>query len=315
MSRALVRIGRFAVAGVVLWLLFRRVDLAGIAGSILGAGLGLPLGAAALSLVSQTAVGVRLQRLVRAEGMGLSVPEVLEVNLTTRFYSYLLPAGNVAGVAIRFYRLSDSETARRRLIAALLCDRILATLALCVVGLAFWELSTPHTGLTAALVMAALLVGLLAFTALMAAPTAVLPASGRRLGRGRTGALLRRLDSLREAVNPVRSLDRRTLLEVALLSLAAQLLGVAACALLARSLALGLTVPAVAWTRSAALVAALLPVSVAGLGLREGALVLLLAPYGVSPAHALAYSLLVFIATNLSMVLVGGLLEGRRLLR
>jgi hypothetical protein len=71
----------------------------------------------------------------------------------------------------------------------------------------------------------------------------------------------------------------------------------------------------IGWTRSAAVLVTVLPVSLAGLGLREGAFVLLLAPYAVAPADALAYSLLAFATTVLAVGLIGGAIEAFRLLR
>ena len=56
-------------------------------------------------------------------------------------------------------------------------------------------------------------------------------------------------------------------------------------------------------------IAAMLPVTISGLGLREGAWVLLLAAYGVSSADAVAYSLLYF-AAFVVVGLFGGLIFG-----
>jgi hypothetical protein len=54
------------------------------------------------------------------------------------------------------------------------------------------------------------------------------------------------------------------------------------------------------------------PASVSGLGLREGVLVLLLPRYGVPPADALAFSILIFGYTVL-LGLSGGILELKEL--
>ena len=90
---------------------------------------------------------------------------------------------------------------------------------------------------------------------------------------------------------------------------------IAAFILVAAALGLELSYLTIGWTRSAAILVAILPVSLAGLGLREGAFVLLLAPYGIAPADALAYSLLAFTTTVLAIGLIGGVVEAFRLLR
>lgn len=92
------------------------------------------------------------------------------------------------------------------------------------------------------------------------------------------------------------------------------LLGILAYALVAAALGLELGLLDLGWIRTAAALITILPVSVAGLGVREGALVLLLAPLGIEPAQALVFSLLVFAVTMLLFGLAGGLVEARRLL-
>ena len=57
-----------------------------------------------------------------------------------------------------------------------------------------------------------------------------------------------------------------------------------------------------------------LPISIAGLGVREGVLVLLLASYGVSAPDALAYGLVAFAVSVLAPGLAGAIVEADRLL-
>jgi hypothetical protein len=58
----------------------------------------------------------------------------------------------------------------------------------------------------------------------------------------------------------------------------------------------------------------MIPISISGLGVREGALLFLLKPYGVWGEEALALSLIIFGITVLLIGAIGGLLEGRKLL-
>ncbi|HES59635.1 MAG TPA: hypothetical protein ENO18_04305 [Caldithrix sp.] len=60
--------------------------------------------------------------------------------------------------------------------------------------------------------------------------------------------------------------------------------------------------------RAAINIITMLPVSFAGLGVREGSLIFLLGNYGINPDTAFAYSLLLFF--NMTLVsLFGGLIE------
>ena len=69
-------------------------------------------------------------------------------------------------------------------------------------------------------------------------------------------------------------------------------------------MALDLALPllTVAWLRAAAILIAILPISVSGLGVREGALLVLMAPYDISSAQAIAFSLLAFASTTVRSV-------------
>jgi hypothetical protein len=86
-----------------------------------------------------------------------------------------------------------------------------------------------------------------------------------------------------------------------------------AAAWLVLAFALRLPVPALGFLVLVPLVsiAAMLPLTVSGIGLREGAWVLLLAPYGVAAADAVAFSLLYF-ASMLAVGAAGGALFALR---
>jgi uncharacterized membrane protein YbhN (UPF0104 family) len=98
------------------------------------------------------------------------------------------------------------------------------------------------------------------------------------------------------------------------LTLALHALGIGIWIWLARSLGLELDALTIAWVRSAALIVGLAPITIGGLGLREGAVVYLLTRLGIDGADALSLSLLAFAVTVLAVGFVGGLVEAARLL-
>lgn len=95
-------------------------------------------------------------------------------------------------------------------------------------------------------------------------------------------------------------------------SLAQDLLRAAGAYSFARALDLDLGFLTVAWMRVAVHAVMLLPISIAGLGVRESTLVLLAAPYGLTASEAVAWSFLMFAGTLLA-ALLGGLNEARGL--
>ena len=143
------------------------------------------------------------------------------------------------------------------------------------------------------------------------------PAPARWIGRLASPVpLVRTLwPRLADALASFRAMPLSGRLHLALLSLGAHVLGIAVYFLLARGMGLPVPFLALGWMRSIAVLLAILPFSVSGLGLREGAMVALLGERGVAADAALAYALLVFGITVLSVGLVGGLVEALRWLR
>lgn len=98
------------------------------------------------------------------------------------------------------------------------------------------------------------------------------------------------------------------------LSIMTQLLGILIYYLLAISLGINIPFIRMGWIRSAVVMITMVPVSISGLGVREGALLFLLNPYGVVGEESLALSFLIFGITLLLIGALGGFIEGRRLL-
>jgi glycosyltransferase 2 family protein len=309
--RRLMALGRCAVAFAILAWLFHQITLASVLDAATSAAPGALLAAFLFALLAHVVIADRLRRLVKALGMRLSTLSLLQINLATVFYGLILPAGNVTGIIARFYRMSRREPNYGGIAVALAFERVVATLTLCLVGVAFWLVDWPADWPALVLMLGALAALLVLYAALFTtAPP--LPARLRgSLGRWWPD----RLASLRDALRQSRDLSPGVVAKLFALSIVTHGLGVIAYGLVASALDLELSLATIAWTRSAAVLVAILPISVAGLGVREGAMVILLAPYGITDADALTYALLAFATTILAVGLVGGLLEALRLLR
>lgn len=177
-------------------------------------------------------------------------------------------------------------------------DRVLDTAGLLGIAAAAALLAPGHLDPTARRVLTAagaglFLAGVGAIVALRAIDLARLPAPLQRIA-ARVRASLGEL-----ALRP------RAALEALALSVAIQSAFIALNVALARSV--GIDVPAWVWflTWPLAKIAALLPVSFGGIGVREAALVVLLRPFGVEPALAVAQGLL-----WAGVLLLGGLVAG-----
>ena len=265
-----------------------------------------------LTLGVQAAIAHRLRLLAQAQGVGLGTRDVMEINLVTLFYGLFLPGGGIAAVLIRLYRLTRADRRYSATLAAIVCDRLLATATLCVAGLAFWLLDGPQRSQQALV----LLVGASAAAALTVWPMFhSAPARWIGLLASRLPLVRRLWPRIDEALALFRAVPQRGQIGLATLSLGAHVLSIAVYLLLARGMGVDVPFLALAWMRSTAMLVAILPFSVSGLGLREGAMVALLGQRGVPVDAALAYSMLVFGVTILSVGLVGGVIEAVRWLR
>jgi uncharacterized membrane protein YbhN (UPF0104 family) len=265
--------------------------------------------ALALALASHLVIAERIRYLTRALGLDLPFWALFRINLGAVFYGLVLPAGNLSGVAARLYQMARAGGHFAEPAVALTLERLVATVTLGATGVVCWLIAWPSGTVAVFVLMLGATAGCAALQLAVFRPLPLITPLWRWLMSRWPG----KLGPLRDAMERARGLPWRVWRNVFGLGFAVHLIGIAAYGAVAWSLGLDLSLWTIAWTRSAAILIAIVPVSVAGLGIREGALVFLLAPYGVDPASAVLYGLLAFATTILAMGLLGGALEGRRL--
>ena len=86
------------------------------------------------------------------------------------------------------------------------------------------------------------------------------------------------------------------------------MIGILSFWLIAQAIPLGLSFGNIGWVRTYVLFLMALPISMLGIGVRDGALIVLLGSYGVAPPAAVAYSFLL-LARTLFTALIGGAIE------
>ena len=235
---------------------------------------------------------------------------LVRLNLVGTFYSIVLP-GQVAGEAVKIYRLGSGRSDAEEIAASVILDKIngmIALLALGVLGAWYSQIGMP--GSLLAMFAGVLVVALVGLYSIHFAPV-------RRSIEGLLGFVSRRwawAKPLADRAALFVSASKRFLARPGLM-LASVLLGMTyqlVCITVMRiaAPAFGIDVQFADWLWTFAIVSAavLLPLSVAGLGIREGAYVAVLGLLHVPAASALALSLTVF-ATQLVAALCGGLTE------
>jgi uncharacterized protein (TIRG00374 family) len=305
----------------VLW----RIDLREAARVLAQADrwlLASALGLTAVAMVLITAL--RWQRVVAVQGAHVSLPVLMRAFLAGYFYSMFTP-GSIGGDVYRVLRLGRALEAHGLAeptavaTAAVATERLLGLLGLLPVGLAGFAL-LPVT-----------LPGQREFVAVLAA-LGVASLSAPVWLRPRVLRLFRRPYAWLVGLRPARRfrlgerlahlyaaaalyLDRPGTLIVPFgLSLVSRLIWVAAALLTGRALGVQLAYPHYMAVLAITEVVRMLPISLGGIGVREGVFVVLLAPFGVSAEQAFMLSALFYLML-MTLGLAGGMVHVYQLAR
>ncbi len=286
---------KIVVTVLFLAYILRTVPLPLVVQALRGANISYVLLALAALLVSRVLMGCRMKQITNHQGMSLTVPQLVGISLTSTFYGTFLP-GSLGGGLIRWYRLSRQDRKPGAALAAIAFDRLLDTSASTVLGLVCWLLSVSGRS--------RLPVGMVLLASFLVCAAVFWLAFHAKISVKK----VKKLNSLLEAAQNYRTFPKRSLASVFSLSLAIQLTGTVSFAFAAQALDIQLPFADFAWIRTFAILAAMLPITVAGLGVREGVALALMGPYGIDPAQIVAFSV-VRLANSLVIAGLGGLVE------
>ena len=311
--RRAVRPLQLVLSATLLIALYRETAIADVAANLADSAPDRLLGSCGLVLAMHGLIAWRLRLLVEAHGVRLTISDALAAHLASLFYKLFVPGGTVGSVAARVLCVRRELRGRSAALPVVFVERIGATLGLCLVGLACWVFERPPMPSTPATAMAGCLVVVSVVTSILLAPASA------RLTRALISGLDRAFlsdafERWLDAVAPIRSLLASRFSLLLSVSLAVHVLGVAVFCALASALAIPGDLFAWGWIRAVVILVTMLPVSVAGLGVRDVSLIYLLGFYGVGVEEALALASLVFVVTVLMVALLGGLSELARAL-
>lgn len=300
MSPRTLLILRYAFAGVAVALLLVIIDVAELAATVSKASPGLLVLGIGIGYACWLLNTWKWQYLIAAQARSPSFLTLFRLNLVSALYGTVLP-GQVAGEAVKVVRLSRSAADRRILMASVLVDRVTGLIGLLLVGLAAALVSgAPRV---AVLTLAAGLVGGLVVSVwAIRLRRGDIPSGGRSIGRVWNAAARLVIAAARFGSHP------RSLAFALVLSIGFQLLLSINVWIFAQALSIDIGIASLAWIVAFVSLVQLLPITVAGLGTREGAFIALLATYSISGADALALGLALFCG-NLALALGGGISE------
>ena len=291
---------RVTASILVLVVVLRRAHLTSLELDWEASNIAWLTSALVVTFVAVVLSAVRWQKVLTALGLSARIPTLLRHHLAGLFVSSFLPS-TVGGDVLRVSRLAASNGEAPRTFASVVLERLTGWLVLPVITLVALAINPGLFGADVntrfALVIALVTLGGLAVVLWAAGH----PRLGGRLAsnagwRRFTGAVHLGIDRLRHRPGDVVS--------VLLSGFAYQLAIVLAAFLAAEALGLDLGPTALLAFVPAVAIVQVLPITVGGLGVREGAFALFLVPLGVPEEKALTLGLVVY-GINLVVSLLG----------
>ncbi|HEY4482332.1 MAG TPA: lysylphosphatidylglycerol synthase transmembrane domain-containing protein [Candidatus Brocadiaceae bacterium] len=299
----------------MLWYIFTTTPFSEVIDSIALAKVSYIIVAMLIMAFTIYLEAYRMKILTDKQGMWLSMNQIIDINLITNFYGLFLP-GSIAGGAIRWHKLSQPNNKWMEAFASISFNRLIGTIVLVEVGILFWALdANSRSNYMIGFILFAIL-GVLLITYVMVFDEKIscfLRENSRKFNLSLVPGVIRsKISKLLISTGQYHGLSRSLLIYIFGLSLVSHLLGILTFYLFALSLGINISFINIGWVRSFILIITMLPVSFAGLGVREGTLIFLLQPYGVSTTDAVALSFLLF-ARTLLLGGIGGIFEAKNL--
>ena len=294
---------RVVAAIVLLAILLHFVPPLQVATILRSSSPGWLLLAAVIVFAWRVIAAQRLRVFTSAQDLTVSSSRLYAVSLISSFFGTVTPGYAFTGV-VRWYLVSEAGRYKSAALAALFNDRLTDLAIMFGMGLGGLLLTQLPTRPGLLLPAATLFVLLVAswFALGSSVVTAILPRLAQRLPR----KLRRPAVNLAAALGQFGQMPASARLHALLLGAASNALNALGMYCLVLALDLPLSYYDVLWLRCAVFTAGTLPITIMGLGVREGMLIALLLPAGIGAELAVAFSLLI-LARELLAAAAGGI--------
>jgi len=294
---------KIVVSLVLIIILLRSINLNALWEVVRNADPWYLLAAQIVLMLGVVVRAYRWQILVHDQGVDASLRELTSLYFVGFLFNNLLPSG-FGGDAVKMYELSQRSNRGAEAVSSVLVDRFMGLIALQMIGLTAlvfsWQLVPSEIKVLTVLLFGA---------SLMAAWVV----SYRRLWEflAERVPLFDRLLSIKAVhslVSSLQSYSGSALLRALGFGLVFNVLLIASNVLIGVSLGVDLPLAYYMIFVPLTSLVLILPISFAGLGVREGTYVVLFKQAGVAPEVALSLSLLVYVLGTVTPGLVGGII-------
>jgi len=251
----------------------------------------------------------------RASGLALGFGNLVRINLVARFYTIVLPRGASAAVRWHYYKKGGSGHAAA---ALLVFENLVSIWTLFLSSAVLLMFEYNQGGIGAEILLPISWFGLVVITVILLPflhkKSASLFQSLAQPFVKDHGWMSGVISKLIDAIASYQALSKTRVSVIFFASLLGYVFFVLSAWILANGMEIGIGLAAIAWVRSITLIVALVPITIAGIGLRESMLITLLSGYGISASAAFAYAIASF-AMQVVLGIVGGLLAAWGMLK
>ncbi len=309
-KNTLVFLIKISIAIGILIYLFKKIPISEVFSALSQAKIAYVSVALLLQFSMRFFSAIQLRLLLKHQNINFTILELVKINFVVQFYSLFLPS-ELSGGLVKWHKLSRDNNMRSQTFISIALSRIINVLCLAVLGIIFFWIELPLGSLAIGLcLLTGLLISTLTYLSIINEPISnfLENLSAKLFSLNLLSFLKQKSDNLWSSIRRFHSLPLCTLNFTLFLSLLFHLFGITSIYLIIQSLGIKISILPIVWIRAAVVFVQMLPVSISGLGVREGAFVVLLGRYEIAPSYALATSLIIFSIT-LFMASFGGLFE------
>jgi uncharacterized protein (TIRG00374 family) len=292
---------KIVVSLVLIIILLRSINLNALWDVVRNADPWYLLAAQIVLMLGVVVRAYRWQILVHDQGGDASLKELTSLYFVGFLFNNLLPSG-FGGDAVKMYELSQRSHRGAEAVSSVLVDRFMGLIALQMIGLTAlifsWQLVLSEIKVLTVLLFGASLMAawVVSYRCLWEFLAERVPLFDRLLS----------IEAVHSLVSSLQSYSGSALLRALGVGLVFNVLLVAANVLIGMSLGVDLPLAYYMIFVPLTSLVLILPISFAGLGVREGTYVVLFKQAGVAPEVALSMSLLVYVLGTVTPGLVGG---------
>lgn len=307
LTKIVIRIG---FSAGILWFLITQIDIAAFGRLVAGADIRLIVSAALIVLIIRVMMAIRWQLIIVAHGHVVPFREILEISFVSVIFDRVLPGG-VGGDLARGYHLSRRIGGLAKLAdvaKTVLIDRVIGVYSMFLLallgGLYVEGASSPSATVIALFAMnAAFVVGWFTRSWFRAWFQMLFRIGEGRDGRqgGMRGKSVRRIAGLALTMTDMTPVSN-VLVRLLGLSFAIQFLRCVIFAVVYQSLGASVEIAYFVYFVPLVMVATIMPISIGGLGVREGLLAFFFAGVGVATDVSVGAGLIVFVVQGVAVV-------------